>query len=44
MDDDITKSAVREWLRDHGGQAHCAGCIARDLQLPGLSWEELWTL
>jgi hypothetical protein len=35
MADDITESAVRQWLRDHEGQAHCAGCIARDLQLSG---------
>jgi hypothetical protein len=35
MADDVIESTVRQWLRDHEGQAHCAGCIARDLQLPG---------
>jgi hypothetical protein len=33
MADDVTESAVRQWLRDHEGQAHCAACVARDLQL-----------
>jgi len=33
MADDVTESAVRQWLRDHEGQVHCASCIARDLQL-----------
>ena len=27
----MTESRVREWLRDHQGSAHCAGCVARDL-------------
>jgi len=28
----VIESEVRQWLRDHQGHAHCAGCIARDLQ------------
>jgi hypothetical protein len=30
--DDVIESEVRQWLRDHQGHAHCAACIARDLQ------------
>jgi len=30
--DDVFESEVRQWLRDHPGQPHCAGCIGRDLQ------------
>lgn len=32
MADAVVESQVRQWLRDHQGQAHCARCIARDLQ------------
>ena len=32
MADDVFESEVRQWLRDHPGQPHCAGCIGRDLQ------------
>jgi hypothetical protein len=31
--DDVIESTVRQWLRDHEGQAHCAACVARDLNL-----------
>jgi len=30
--DDVIESEVRQWLRDHQGQAHCARCLAQDLQ------------
>ncbi len=30
--DDVIESEVRQWLRDHQGQPHCARCIGRDLQ------------
>jgi hypothetical protein len=33
MVDDVIESTVRQWLREHQGSAHCARCVARDLQL-----------
>ncbi|HSE03524.1 MAG TPA: hypothetical protein VLK35_05145 [Methylomirabilota bacterium] len=26
---DLTESMVREYLRDHAGEAHCADCVAK---------------
>jgi hypothetical protein len=34
MADDVLESTVRQWLRDHQGQAYCARCIAKDLGEP----------
>jgi hypothetical protein len=35
-DGDLTESIVRQHLRDLPGEARCAGCLARDLDLrPG---------
>ena len=31
MAEHVTESMVRQWLREHRGSAHCAGCVARDL-------------
>ena len=32
MADDVVESEVRQWLREHHGDAYCARCIARNLQ------------
>jgi hypothetical protein len=35
-DEDLTESIVRQHLRDQPGQARCAACLARELDLrPG---------
>lgn len=34
MADDVLESTVRQWLRDHQGQAYCARCVAKDLGEP----------
>jgi hypothetical protein len=33
MADLITESAVRQWLREHQGSAHCPGCVTKALTL-----------
>ncbi|HKW93730.1 MAG TPA: hypothetical protein VJX92_17700 [Methylomirabilota bacterium] len=30
----LNESVVRQYLRDHPGEARCANCLARDLGLP----------
>jgi hypothetical protein len=31
MGNELTEILVRQWLRDHPGQVHCAGCLAETL-------------
>lgn len=39
MTDDLTESIVRQHLRDQPGEAHCARCLARVLDLDASTTE-----
>ena len=42
--EDLTESLVRQHLRDHAGEARCAACLARELDLqPGSTLARILT-